>query len=797
MASRGTSFTAAFVCARAELRARRGSMLALAILLGLASGAVMTTAAGARRTNSAYGRFAKAYKAADMLIYPAYTFDSSFAKLDFDQVSVLPQVAVAGRQLFLGATDENLEVIGDGTNLGTRINRYKMLEGRMPRADSRNEAAVSFLTAESHHLHVGSPYPITFGRVDGQKIPMTFRVVGIEASPGEFPPNLSNTGPGQGGQVHVPLALALDLRRKNVFSFDFLLLRFKHGAADYPAVNNELNQLARGKPQLNLNLAAQADNVQRSIHLQAVALWIVGALLALIGVLVLSQLISRQATIDADENPTLLALGMTRTEIAVAGLIRSAILGTAGAVFGVVVAVAVSPLMPIGTARIAEPHTGVSLDLVVLGIGAIAAVVAVVVMAAPALWRSTKSAPVIESVNRPSFIARSAIMPGFPPSVGTGVRLALERGSGRTAVPVRSSLTSVSLAIVALTGALTFGAGLNHMLGSPRQYGWNWDVHMSSSQDIPNADPLLKAIDADPDIQAASLIDSPPVQFGRSRFDAMALLQHRGTISPIVLQGRAPISPNEVAFGVRTLHELHAHIGSTVHGTITAIEGGGADFKVVGTVVIPPNSDTARLGSGGVFSYTGVYRMVPAGFKGLPPVTDALIKFAPGVDKRAKIADLRKRFADTYDIILPQKPSDLVNFGKVQNLPLLLAALLAVLAAATLGHTLITAIRRRRRDLAILKLLGFVPRQVRSAVAWQATTFVTTALVIGLPIGIVIGRIVWAAFERSIGTVVEPVTPWVPIALIIPAAIVLSNVIAAVPAAIAGRMKPAPALRAE
>ena len=772
-------------------------MLALAILLGLASGAVMTTAAGARRTNSAYGRFAKDYKAADMLIYPANTFDSSFAALDFDKVSVLPQVAVAARQLFVGANNEALEVIGDGPGMGTSINRYKLLAGRMPREGSLDEAAVSFLMAEGSHLHVGSVFPVSFGTFDDRLIPMKLRIVGIEASPGEFPPQLASNSPGQAGQVHISRALALDLRKKNVFSFDFLILRFKRGPADYTAVNGELNKLAGGKPQLNLNLGAQADNVQRSIHLQAVALWIVGALLALIGLLDLSQLIARQATIDSDENPTLLALGMTRQEIAFAGLMRSAILGVAGALLGVIVAVAASPLMPIGTARIAEPHIGFSVDLLVLGIGAVAAVGMVLVLAAPALWRSTKNVPAIEGSNRPSLIGRSAVLPGFPPSLSTGVRLALERGSGRTAVPVRSSLTSVVLAIVALTGALTFGAGLNHMLGSPRQYGWNWDLHMTSNQDIPSADPLLKALDADPDVAAASLIDSPPVQFGHSRFDAMALRQHKGIITPIVLQGRAPRADDEVAVGVRTLHELHAHIGSIVHGTITAIEGGGANFKIVGTVVIPPNSDTARLGSGGVFSYDGVYRMVPPGFHGLPAVTDALIKFAPGVNKRAKIAALKKQFHDTYDVILPAKPSDLVNFGKVQNLPVLLAGLLAALAAATLAHTLITAIRRRRRDLAILKLLGFVPRQVRSAVAWQATTFVATALLIGLPIGIVVGRIVFAAFERQLGTLVEPVTPWVPILLIIPAAIALSNVIAALPAAIAGRMKPAPALRAE
>jgi ABC-type lipoprotein release transport system permease subunit len=123
--------------------------------------------------------------------------------------------------------------------------------------------------------------------------------------------------------------------------------------------------------------------------------------------------------------------------------------------------------------------------------------------------------------------------------------------------------------------------------------------------------------------------------------------------------------------------------------------------------------------------------------------------------------------------------------------------LVAVLAAATLAHTLITSIRRRRHDLAILKMLGFVPRQVRLAVAWQATTFVSAALVVGLPLGIIVGRAAWSAFARGIGVPPEPATPSLQILLTVPAAVLLANLIAAAPAVIAGRMRPAPALRTE
>ena len=59
---------------------------------------------------------------------------------------------------------------------------------------------------------------------------------------------------------------------------------------------------------------------------------------------------------------------------------------------------------------------------------------------------------------------------------------------------------------------------------------------------------------------------------------------------------------------------------------------------------------------------------------------------------------------------------DLVNFGRVHSLPAIIAGLMAVVASAMLGHTLVTSVRRRRRDLAILKTLGFQRHQVTTTV---------------------------------------------------------------------------------
>jgi ABC-type lipoprotein release transport system permease subunit len=66
-----------------------------------------------------------------------------------------------------------------------------------------------------------------------------------------------------------------------------------------------------------------------------------------------------------------------------------------------------------------------------------------------------------------------------------------------------------------------------------------------------------------------------------------------------------------------------------------------------------------------------------------------------------------------------QRPADIRNYTSVRDTPLLLGAVLALLAVATLIHVLLTSVRRRRPDLAVLKALGLRPSQVLGTVLWQ------------------------------------------------------------------------------
>jgi predicted lysophospholipase L1 biosynthesis ABC-type transport system permease subunit len=106
-------------------------------------------------------------------------------------------------------------------------------------------------------------------------------------------------------------------------------------------------------------------------------------------------------------------------------------------------------------------------------------------------------------------------------------------------------------------------------------------------------------------------------------------------------------------------------------------------------------------------------------------------------------------------------------------------------------------VRRRRRDLAVLKTLGFTRRQVSGSVAWQATTIGVLALVVGIPLGLALGRVGWTLLAHELGVVAEPVWPVAAAVLAVPVTLALVNLLAFVPGRLAARTRPAVVLRSE
>ena len=144
-----------------------------------------------------------------------------------------------------------------------------------------------------------------------------------------------------------------------------------------------------------------------------------------------------------------------------------------------------------------------------------------------------------------------------------------------------------------------------------------------------------------------------------------------------------------------------------------------------------------------------------------------------------------------------QRPAEIVNYRTMGTTPALLGAALAVGAVVALELTLVTSVRRRRRDLALFKTLGFTRRQLLAVVAWQASVAAVIGVLVGVPLGIAVGRWLWVLFADQIHAVPHPTVPVPTVLLIALGALVLANVVAAIPGRIAAHTPTAFLLRAE
>jgi predicted lysophospholipase L1 biosynthesis ABC-type transport system permease subunit len=769
---------------RAELRTRWRAALSLALLLGLTGGVVMAAAAGARRTHTAYTRFVRSSHTFDVAVMNDQTFGPSAEQLA--RIEELPAVQETVRGIVDYAR------IGVGVpffapadpRMGDTFDRFKIVKGRDLDRGNADEALVGFVAADRYGVHVGD-------RIQAGAVKERFvRVVGIVAAPGEFPPQTVGLAP----TVHLSPAAYRVMRAERDDEGnppkESVLARLKPGA-DVDAFRRQVERIS---PTNTLSMLQRdlSASTQRSFRLQSLALWVLSALTALVGLLILSQVVARQVFIEGRDDETLSALGMTRGQRVLAALTRALLVSAAGAAIAAAVAVALSPLTPVGLARLAEPAPGVRLDGLVLGLGSLVTLALGPVLAVVPALRAQR-AP--DERRRVSTVTEAMSRSGFPVTTVTGARLALEPGRGRTAVPVRTTLATAVVAVAAVAAAFTFGAGLDHLIHTPRLYGQSWDTTYTTFGDA-SLLPGAAALERDPAVAAYSIGTFGAVDVDGVSVGAMAFEIPRGTVIPPILSGRAPRGTGEIALGTRTLEKLHKHIGDRV--TVSIGDQRPLPARVVGETVVPNFFGETRLGEGALVTLEAALKLDAANEAVLP--SEAVVRWtatASAADK-ARVRTSLGRVAGRSLIVLPREtPDDIVNFGRVQNMPLVLGAVLALLGAATLTHTLVTAIGRRRRDLAVFKTVGFVRGQITSTVAWQATTMVAIALLAGLPVGVALGRWAWITLAHQIGVVSEPVTPLPTLLLLVPATVLLANLIALAPASLAARIRPALALRAE
>jgi putative ABC transport system permease protein len=789
---------------RSELGSAWRAWLVLALLFGLAGGAAIASVAGARRTESAYPRFVAWSRAADVLTggFPGKidpetalrTIEHLPSVAAWARVDVVSYAAVLPSGLVLRVPD----LIGVADSRGSafvRIDRVRVLSGRMLDPSAADEAVVDFATAERYGLHVDSVLRVApaHGNPFVKHLATTpVRIVGVVAAPSAFPAfGAANT--------LAPLLLSPAFQAAHhvhPYAGDSsLLLRLRGGRS---ALMRDMNRAGLGDVDVPFVQATRTAGVQKSARLEAAALWIMAAVIVLAAAAILGQVLARQTSRSSIDFATLRAVGMTGRQLFSVGLIRAALIGGIAAVVAVLVALALSPLTPIGLARLAEPHPGFAVDVPVLVIGAGCIVALIALLAVIPAMRAARLAasPVAAPTERASGLARVTSRIIGSPAASTGVRMALEPGRGRTAVPVRSAIVGTTLAITALMASLLFWSSLDHLLNTPRLSGFAWDVFAAPPEGKNGPDRVQTVLDADRDV--AGYTRGGFVNLfvaGRSVFGVVT--GGGGPASPVLVAGRAPRTAQEIALGSASLAEAKVGMGDTLRVGID-VAPAGSPMHVVGEVIVPPSPfGETRPGEGAVLTYAGAARLsgnrVGRGVGELP----FLVRFRDGVDPEFALERLRARLPAETFLIPSQRRGDIVTLGRIARVPLALAVILGVIALGTMTQTLATSIRARRRDLAILKTIGFSRGQVGATVAWQATTLVAIALGVGIPVGIAAGRWAWRSFADGIAVIPAPVIDPLWVLLAVPVTILLANAIAVLPGRSAARTRPAIVLRAE
>jgi hypothetical protein len=416
---------------------------------------------------------------------------------------------------------------------------------------------------------------------------------------------------------------------------------------------------------------------------------------------------------------------------------------------------------------------------------------------------------IVRHLSRSNFDpTRMAGRSGLPIAAVTGVGFALETGGGRRAVPMRSAILGAAIALIIVGATTTFATSLRTLVSSPPLYGWNWSAALNGGGgvgDLPKA--INKPLAQDPYIATTS-----DAYFATLRIDGQAVPvmgENPGAkIQPPLLSGHDLKKAGQVVVGTATLQMLHKSIGDTV--VVSSGRTKPTTLQIVGTATMPAygqsGSSHLEMGVGAVLNYT-LIPLFERDIFDLPPGPNAiLIRYRPGVSAAQGGKSIQHAVDEAgggggnspgnlYNSI--ERPAQIVDYRSLGNTPIELGAVLSGGALVALGLILLSSVRRRRRDIALLKALGFSRRQVVATIAVQSTIAVGLGAVVGLPLGILVGRTLWDLFANSIHAIPHVVVPTATLLIIAGVALVMANLIAALPARLAAQTSPAILLRAE
>jgi FtsX-like permease family len=823
----------ALACWRSALRGSWRQATALALLIGILGAVALGALAGARRTDTAYGRYLAAINASDVFVNVPGVLPGMPETRPITLISSLPGVVAHGTYVGLsgypvvhGKPDDAFVTDSVNGSLDGEYfsqDRATVLAGALPSADSTTTVVLTPAVARMFGTGVGGTVQYEFtpmnaqGQPAGQPFTRSYRVAAIAT----IPPALVDQSDEVEGSVLPPGATRQLLHE---FFYAWIGLRLAHGSAGVPHLQQQLADLAVSlQRQIKRETGQNANDiyftinrtdvirsqVRQAIAPEVIALTVFGAI-AGIAMLVLAgqglaQLVSRRAP----DGAVLRALGATRGQVALAVGLPGLIPVLGGMPLAVAGAVALSPLAPVGPVRRYDPSQGIAADPLVLGAGAavcaglllgLLAVLAIRTAGRRGTWAGPRS----------SALARAAAAAGLPAAVVVGTRNALEPGRS---VPVRSALLGAIAAVAAVVSAVVFNASLAGLASHPARYGWNWDTVIQAEAGYGSFTPgvMEKLLAGQRAVAGWSEFSFAQLPIDGKVIPALGLRRDLGSVQPPTTAGQALTGGNQIELGTVSLAALGKKIGDTVRIGVPPYT---RMVVITGTVTLPSfgvgAAEHVSLGRGAMVPEATLLAAVGAGKpaavnQSIPVFPSAVaIKWAPGTTAAQRAALIHRVTSanpdgtpgGTYEM-RSALASAIINTEQLGGQPLALGLGLAAAAVLSLTLTVLGLVRRRRRELALLKAIGMTRGQIRAVVAWQTTLTLLIAVLIGGPLGIIGGRLAWHAFAGSLGVVPLVEVPLPALVGGLAVLVVAGNVLAALPATVAARTRPGIGLRTE
>jgi hypothetical protein len=787
-----------------EVRRHWRSVLLLALLVALVVGTVLASVAGARRSRTSFDRYLAQVNGPDIMATADAGAPEEIEALD--RLAELPMVAAAPVVDMPAASPEGylpLAVSVDGLVPGTYL-KSPIIAGREADPSAPFEVTLSERTARILEVGVGDMIPMisfgpeaaaAFGRdeleepaPDGPTFELT--VVGIVRDAGDIASRSTDL-------TLTFLTPAFRDRFPTTTIGSFARGRFivlKEGV--------ELSELSAAAAHLPIELdvtfsagvvRSQADPTMAAI---ATALYVFAGVAAVAGLATIGHAVGRMQTAAADDDDTLAAIGVGRAgrwaRVMAPGWAAMAV----GVPLGMGLAVAASPLFPIGLARRAEPDLGVHVDAWLLTLGAGASLAAGLALVALLGRLSARAAAGPARLVRPSQIVGAATSAGAPPAVVTGLTLAL-RSSRRGRSAAGAAIAGTAMGVMGVLSAVVFAASTDRLVATPSLYGWGWDANVAGADmtDLgPDAstaavvdDPELRVV-AEIAMQIEATIDGEPV-FLTSATDV------KGHLEPVIVKGTEPLQRDEIAVAADTLDAIGAEVGDRVQ---LDLGDGPRPMLITGVVALPVSADG---GSSTVGAYLATAAAEALHISSVcEDASSCYRNVAIDLSDTAQLADVVARYEDpdqNVAVDLPSPPGEVERLTAVQQLPWFLAGLLGLLAAVAVTYSAALAVRRRRRDLAVLRVIEMSAAQLRGLVAVQVLVLTVAGGALGSLLGVLAGRQVWRWVASSLALPFSPAVP-VAAALLVPcAAVMITQLAATFSRRAAGRTQPALALRTE